>query len=69
MQLAGLRPSHDRNAFNDGNDCFASCTEGGPSHCDSAADPKCSSCTAGVATYCQQCCPKNYTEQYFADNP
>eukprot|EP01051_Picozoa_sp_SAG22_P001329 SAG22_NODE_51_length_24458_cov_19.853161_9_plen_526_part_00 len=47
----------------------ASCTEGGPSHCDSTADPKCDSCTAGVKTYCQQCCPKNFTEQHFHDKP
>lgn len=43
------------------------CTEGGPSHCQ--GDPKCDSCNSAVKPYCQQCCPKNYTEQYFADNP
>lgn len=43
------------------------CTEGGPSHC--ADDPKCSSCDPTVKTYCQQCCPRNYTEQFYADHP
>ena len=43
------------------------CTEGGPNHC--AGDPKCSSCDPSVKTYCQQCCPRNYTEQYYVDNP
>ena len=45
----------------------AGCTEGGPSHCQD--DPLCSSCTVGVKTYCGQCCPRNYTEPYFAENP
>ena len=43
------------------------CTEGGPSHC--AGDPKCSSCDATVKTYCGQCCPRNFTEPYFQENP
>lgn len=43
------------------------CTEGGPSHC--AGDPKCSSCSAAVQPYCQQCCPQGYTEQFYEDHP
>ena len=43
------------------------CTEGGPSHCQD--DPKCSSCDATVQTYCGQCCPRNFTEPFFAENP
>ena len=42
----------------------ANCTRGGPSHC-AGDDPLCTSCTEGVATYCQQCCPRNYTEQFY----
>ena len=45
----------------------ASCTPGGPSHC--ADDPLCSSCNTTVKTYCQQCCPRNYTERWFAETP
>ena len=45
------------------------CTEGGPSHCDSSTDNKCDSCQPGVATYCQQCCPRNFTEPFYLDNP
>eukprot|EP00040_Diaphanoeca_grandis_P037211 m.241394 g.241394 ORF g.241394 m.241394 type:complete len:483 (+) comp33773_c3_seq1:882-2330(+) len=44
----------------------ATCTEGGPDHC--ADDPKCSSCAEGSQPYCQQCCPKNYTEQWYEDH-
>lgn len=43
------------------------CTEGGPSHCQ--GDPKCSSCSVAVQPYCQQCCPRNYTEAYWDDHP
>lgn len=43
------------------------CTEGGPSHCQD--DPKCSSCDKSVKTYCGQCCPRNFTEPYFAEDP
>jgi hypothetical protein len=43
------------------------CTEGGPSHCEN--DPLCNSCNVSVKTYCQQCCPRNYTEQYYQDHP
>jgi hypothetical protein len=43
------------------------CTEGGPSHCQD--DPKCSSCDTSVKTYCGQCCPRNFTEPYFAEDP
>ena len=45
------------------------CTEGGPGHCDSRADPLCSSCVATTKTYCGQCCPRNYTEAYYAEDP
>jgi hypothetical protein len=44
-----------------------SCTEGGPSHCQD--DPLCSSCNPSAKTYCGQCCPRNYTEPYFVENP
>ena len=51
----------------------SSCTEGGPTHC--RGDPKCNSYDVsvhpgvGVQPYCQQCCPRNYTEQYYFDHP
>lgn len=43
------------------------CTEGGPSHC--GGDAKCSSCDPTIKTYCGQCCPRNFTEPYFQENP
>lgn len=43
------------------------CVEGGPSHCQ--GDVKCDSCNPQVMPYCGQCCPRNYTEQYYSDHP
>ena len=43
------------------------CTEGGPSHCQD--DPLCTTCDPTVKTYCQQCCPRNYTEAYYYAKP
>eukprot|EP00911_Craspedida_sp_UC1_P000831 UC1_evm1s637 len=45
------------------------CMEGGPSHCYSTQDPHCDSCNPAVVPYCQQCCPKNYTEDFYLQNP
>lgn len=43
------------------------CVEGGPEHCQD--DAKCSSCDAAIQPYCDQCCPRNFTEQFYHDHP
>lgn len=42
------------------------CAAGGPSHC--LGDARCSSCEPSVTPYCVQCCPRNFTEQWFAEH-
>lgn len=44
----------------------AGCKSGSPNQCYVMHEPsECSSCNESVVPYCQECCPRNYTEQYY----
>jgi hypothetical protein len=60
-------PKLDTGASNTPVGSCTTCTPGGASHCEN--DPLCDSCNPAVKTYCQQCCPRNYTEQFYQDHP
>ena len=44
----------------------------GPVHCgsqNSSGDPRCNTCTPSIPTFCTQCCPSDFTEEFYAEHP